>query len=95
MSDLTNAARCSFQVPHSNTSYLSDEDLLPQEILEDGIPGLSSKSSVLPPQFNVESLEMQLERAAYQHEVVQFLMNKKASRKAAKRSRSARSKTCC
>ncbi|KAK3315034.1 hypothetical protein B0H66DRAFT_535925 [Apodospora peruviana] len=79
------------------TSYLSDEDLFPQDVFEDDARSVSSNGSASPLQSptpmpvmtEAELLEVQRERAAYQKEVMRFLMSEKERRRqAAKRSRS-------
>lgn len=71
------------------TSFLSDEDLLgPQDVFEDDSRSVSSNGSNSPyhhaqsPQITeAEILERQREQAAYQREVMRFLMSEKERRR--------------
>ncbi|KAK3683810.1 hypothetical protein B0T22DRAFT_261809 [Podospora appendiculata] len=78
------------------TSYLSDEDLFPQDVFEDDARSVSSsngsvsplQSPQVPVMTDAEILELQRERAAYQKEVVRYLVSEKERRRQqAKRSR--------
>ncbi|KAK0635149.1 hypothetical protein B0T17DRAFT_480745 [Bombardia bombarda] len=78
------------------TSFLSDEDLFPQDVFEDDLHSISSSGTVsplqsppMPDKTEAQLLEMRREQAAYQREVVRFLVNEKEKRKqaAAKRGR--------
>ncbi|KAK3387112.1 hypothetical protein B0H63DRAFT_447998 [Podospora didyma] len=77
------------------TSYLSDEDLYLQDVFEDDAQSVSSHGSASPiqsPQMpamtEAEILQAQREQAAYQREVMRFIMSEKEKRRqAAKRQR--------
>ncbi|KAL2257166.1 hypothetical protein VTK26DRAFT_570 [Humicola hyalothermophila] len=76
------------------TSYLSDEDLFPQDLSEDEARSDASHSSGSPSQSppepavtHADMLEMQRQRAAYQREVIRLLLAEEQQRRrqAAKR----------
>ncbi|KAM7214169.1 hypothetical protein V8F06_010422 [Rhypophila decipiens] len=74
------------------TSYLSDEDLFINDY-EDDSRSVSSSGSISPIQSppaltEAEVLEAQRERAAYQREVMRFLMAEKEKRRQAPKRRS-------
>lgn len=77
------------------TSYLSDEDLFAHDVFEDDVQSVSSSGSTSPLQSlpaaaltEAEVLEMQRERAAYQREVMRFLLAEKERRRQAPKRRS-------
>ncbi|GAB1313239.1 REJ domain-containing protein [Madurella fahalii] len=86
------------------TSYISDEDLFPQDF-EDDVRSESSHGSPSPIQSppapvltEVDIMELQRERAAYQREVMKLLLSEKerrrqqAKRRASSSSKKAKSK---
>ncbi|KAK0706443.1 hypothetical protein B0T26DRAFT_656223 [Lasiosphaeria miniovina] len=77
------------------SSYIPDEDFFPEDVFEDDARSVSSNGSSSPVQSppaqamtEADLLEMQRERAAYQREVMRFLVTEKERRRqAAKRTR--------
>ena len=69
------------------TSYLSDEDLFPQDFEDDArsesshSSGSPSQSPPVPITAHADVLEMQRQRAAYQREVMRLLMAEKEQRR--------------
>ncbi|KAL2019121.1 hypothetical protein VTK56DRAFT_10072 [Thermocarpiscus australiensis] len=81
------------------TSYISDEDLFPQDVFEDDAHSVSSHGSASPVQSppappvltEAEILEIQRERAAYQREMIKLLLSEKERRRQAAKRRSSSS----
>jgi hypothetical protein len=69
------------------TSYLSDDDLFPQDPFEDDARSVSSAGSIASPTSRsphlteAELLEMERERLAMQRNVMQFLLSEKERRR--------------
>lgn len=83
---------CEADAEERATSYLSDEDLFPTDF-EDDSRSVSSSGSISPIQSppaltEAEILEAQRERAAYQREVMRFLLAEKERRRQAPKRRS-------
>ncbi|KAM7208616.1 hypothetical protein V8F20_001039 [Naviculisporaceae sp. PSN 640] len=83
---------CEADAEERATSYLSDEDLFPTDF-EDDSRSVSSSGSLSPIQSppamtEAELLEAQRERAAYQREVMRFLLAEKERRRQAPKRRS-------
>lgn len=70
------------------TSFLSDDDLFPQDVFEDDAQSIASSSSTASPQpgspqimTEADLLEMQRERMAAQREVMRLIMSEKERRR--------------